>query len=117
MYGLYITIQDKKYPTTPNKIRNGMILASTAAASKASIGYLKQKSDITKSQKLPVSDISFNELKKLSAYLKTEKLLETGICSYKNFDIITIPTKIINKPKTLVGIGDTISSFSIIGAV
>lgn len=117
MFGLYITIQDKHYPISPTKIRNGMILASTAAASKASIGYLKQKSDITKSCGLPVSEISLIELEKLSSYLKTKTLLQKGICSFKNFYIIATPTIIINKPKTLVGMGDTISSFSIIGAV
>ena len=117
MLGLYITVQNKNYPISPEKIRNGMILASTAAASKTLLGYLKQKSDITKSYGLTVSDASIQELKKLSCYLKSTTLLENGICQYRDFDIIATPTIIIDKPKTLVGMGDTISSFSIIGAL
>ena len=117
MLGLYITIQDKNYPISPNKIRNGMILAATAAASKTSIGYLRQKTDILKSYGLPVSNTSIKELQKLGSYLKSKSILEKGICTYQNFNIIAVPTIIIDKPKTLVGMGDTISSFSIIGAL
>ena len=117
MFGLYVTIQNKNYPISPKKIRNGMILASTAAASKASIGHLRKKTDILAYRKKNISTLSLGELEKLSIHLKSEELLKTGICSYKNFDIIAIPATIVEKPKTLVGMGDTISSFSIIGAL
>ncbi len=116
MLGLYITIQDRKYPISPAKIRNGMILAATAAASKAYIGSLTKKSDILQSQKNTVSEKSLSELEKLSEFLNSKTLLQKGFCTYKNLNIIAIPTIIIEKPKTLVGMGDTISSFSIIGA-
>ena len=116
MYGIYITIQDKNFPVSPQKIRNGMILAATAAASKASVGHLKTKEDILSACKTDINEKSLKELEILSKYIKSDNLLKNGICSYKNFDIISIPAKIIEKPKTLVGMGDTISSFSIIGA-
>lgn len=116
MYGIYITIQDKTFLVSPQKIRNGMILAATAAASKASIGHLETKEDILSACKTDINETSLKELEILSKYIKSDNLLKNGICSYKNFDIISIPAKIVEKPKTLVGMGDTISSFSIIGA-
>lgn len=116
MFGLYITIQDKKYKLKPSSNLKGMTLAATAAASKAFIGELSKPEDILKSQGMNVSDIGINELTSLSKHIKNQNLATTGICEYKGFDIIAVPTIIIDKPKTLVGMGDTISSFSIIGA-
>ena len=39
-----------------------------------------------------------------------------GIYEGNEFDVIAIPTIIVPKPKTLVGMGDTISSISLIAA-
>lgn len=116
MFGLYVTIQNKNYPLSPTKNRNGMILAATAAASKASHGQLSQPDDILKSYGMSVSDIGIKELQNLSSHLKKEELLSKGICEYKGFNIIAVPTILIDQPRTLVGMGDTISSFSLIGA-
>ena len=116
MFGLYITVQDKKYSLSPNKNRNGMILAATSAASKALYGQLSKPDYILKSYGMNVSEIGIKELTTLSSHLKKSELLTKGICEYKNFDIIAVPTIIIDQPKTLVGMGDTISSFSLVGA-
>ena len=74
------------------------------------------KSDILEAYGQNVSDIGINELEKLSCFIKDKNLLNKGICEYKGYDIISVPTIIIEKPKTLVGMGDTISAFSLIGA-
>lgn len=116
MFGLYITIQDDNFPISPLANRNGMVLAATAAASKAYTGQLAAPSDILEACGQPVSDIGLKELEQLGKYLKQPELLKKGICKYKEFNIIAIPTIIIEKPKTLVGMGDTISAFSLIGA-
>lgn len=116
MFGLYITIQNKNFPIKPLANRNGMVLAATAAASKAYVGKLSETSDILEAYGQPVSDIGLSELEKLSNYLKQPDLLSKGIACHKDFDIITVPTILIEKPKTLVGMGDTISAFSIVGA-
>ena len=116
MFGLYITVQDKNYRISPQSARNGMTLAATAAASKAYIGKLDKSDHILKSCGMQVSNIGINELEKLSIYVKSPELLSEGICEYKEFNIIAIPTILVDKPKTLVGMGDTISAFSIIGA-
>lgn len=116
MFGLYITIQDKNFSLSPAKNRNGMILAATSAASKAFYGQLSKPQDILKSYGMPVSDIGIKELYNLSLHLKNSCILTKGICEYKGFDVIAVPTILIDHPKTLVGMGDTISSFSLIGA-
>ena len=116
MFGLYITIQNKNFPIKPLANRNGMVLAATAAASKAYVGKLSETSDILEAYGQPVSDIGLSELEKLSNYLKQPDLLSKGIACHKDFDIIAVPTILIEKPKTLVGMGDTISAFSIVGA-
>ena len=43
-------------------------------------------------------------------------LAETGLASTKHFHVIAVPTILIEKPVTLVGMGDTISSLSLVGA-
>ena len=116
MFGLYITIQDKKYPKKAKANLNGMILAATAAASKAFVGKLATKSDILEAYGQNVSEIGLNELENLCDFIKDKTLLSKGICEYRGYNIISVPTIIIEKPKTLVGMGDTISAFSLIGA-
>ena len=43
-------------------------------------------------------------------------LAAAGITEYRGFDLIAVPTILIEKPLTLVGMGDTISSLSLVGA-
>ena len=73
-----------------------------------------------KAKDLEVSDVGLNELQALSnlveADIDTKSLMETGIVSTYNYDLIAVPTILIDKPKTLVGMGDTISSISLVGA-
>jgi ADP-dependent phosphofructokinase/glucokinase len=39
-----------------------------------------------------------------------------GIARYRQWDLIVVPTILIEKPVTLVGMGDTISSISLVAA-
>ena len=41
----------------------------------------------------------------------------TGIGEYAGYDVIAVPTILVEKPVTLVGMGDTISSVSLVGAL
>lgn len=43
-------------------------------------------------------------------------ILEEGIFTNADIEIIAVPTIIIDHPITLVGMGDTISSISLVGA-
>jgi len=117
MFGLYITLQDKNFKISPRQNRKGMILAATAAASKASLGYLEKYQDILAGSQYPVSEIGLRLLKELSLYLGQESIYNRGIGTYKQYDVIAVPTIIIPQPVTLVGMGDTISAFSLTGSV
>jgi ADP-dependent phosphofructokinase/glucokinase len=120
MFGLYLTLQKKNAKRTPLQNRNGMQLAATIAAAKAGTGSIDHKENLLWAKDQEVSDVGLQELSELSRYLKTQfgenKLTETGIFEYKDFDLIAVPTILIDKPVTLVGMGDTISSISLVGA-
>ncbi len=120
MFGLYLTIQKKNFKLTPLQNKNGMALAATIAATKAGTGDIDTPEKLLWSKTKDVSPIGLKELHNLQKYL-TEKfgdnnILTSGVFETGQFDIIAVPTIIIDKPITLVGMGDTISSISLVGA-
>lgn len=116
MFGLYITIQDKKYKITPEANLRGMMLAATVAAGKAGTGSINDAKNLLWAQGKEVSDVGLKELKDLAEHINQPQMLETGIGEIDGFDVIALPTILVEKPVTLVGMGDTISSISLIGA-
>ena len=116
MFGLYVTIQNKKPLIGSNESISGMLAAATAAASKAYLSKLEKKSDLCYAAENHVGNICLSELQKLSDYLNSPELLSSGICNFHNYTVTAIPTIIVEKPKTLVGMGDTISSLSLLCA-
>ena len=116
MFGLYITIQDKGYKIKPEENLRGMMLAATVAAGKAGTGNINEEKNLLWAQGQEVSDVGLNELRDLSEHIKKPELLSHGIAEFDGFDIIAIPTILGEKPVTLVGMGDTISSISLVGA-
>ena len=120
MFGLYVTIQEKGFSVTPLQNRKGMQLAANVAASKAGTGAIDTHDVLLWSKDQKVSDVGLNELKALAETAKevfgANKLVEEGIFVNEIMEIIAVPTIIIEKPVTLVGMGDTISSVSLVGA-
>jgi len=120
MFGLYITVQKKGFRISPIQNRKGMQLAANIAATKAGVGKINSKDILLWSKDKEVSDIGLNELKSLSETVSQQfgknNLLEEGIFINDHIEIIAVPTIIIDKPITLVGMGDTISSISLVGA-
>ena len=114
MFGLYITIQDERYPFDEKQNLKGMMTAAVVSSSKALIGTLDKYEKITKTISYSVSERGVEELKKLSEKLEKSELLQEGCCTLKNYKISAVPTILIDKPKTLVGMGDTISSVSLV---
>ena len=49
-------------------------------------------------------------------YMKRPNMLKTGIADYAECEVIAVPTILVDNPVTLVGMGDTISSISLIGS-
>lgn len=121
MFGLYVTIQKKGFKVTPLQNRKGMQLAANIAATKAGTGAIDSHEILLWSKDKEVSVVGLNELKCLSetvskVYGENNLLFEEGIYTNDTVEIIAVPTIIIDKPITLVGMGDTISSISLVGA-
>ncbi len=120
MFGLYITISKKNAPINPQDNREGMMMAATIAAAKAGTGTIYQKENLLWAHGKEVSDLAIRELQNLAEYIGEKhganELLETGYWEEKDFDLVAVPTIIVDQPVTLVGMGDTISSLSLIGA-
>lgn len=116
-FGIYITICDQNFAVPARKIRSGMILAAVAAASKAQLGKLEKNEDFLAAQESKVSAIGLKMLRELSEFAGQKSLLSTGIGQYKEYKLVIVPTIIVEKPRSLVGMGDTISSLSLVGAL
>ena len=125
MFGLYVTLlrpgTEKDGPAfQPEANRDGMAFAATIAAAKAGTGSIEKEENLLWAQGKEVADHSLKELKALDAFVAERYghtgLAETGIVAAKHFTIVAVPTILIEKPITLVGMGDTISSLSLVGA-
>ena len=121
MFGLYVTLQKKGFKVTPLQNRKGMQLAANIAATKAGTGAINSKDILLWSKDKLVSDVGLNELSGLAELVEKQfsenSLMETGIFENEEIEIIAVPTILIDKPITLVGMGDTISSTSLVGAL
>lgn len=114
MFGLYLTIQDEYYPYSVEQNLKGMMTAAVVSSSKAFVGALEKYEDISKTLGYSVSKTGLKELQNLALSLNKPELTETGTCVFENYKISAVPTILIDKPKTLVGMGDTISSVSLL---
>ena len=119
-FGLYLTLQEKGYRHTPLQTRNGMTLAATIAASKAGTGSIEEEGNLGWACGKPIGAIAEKEITTLAAYLARQdgesRFADHGIHEGETFDLIAVPTIIVENPVTLVGMGDTISSLSLVGA-
>ena len=125
MFGLYVTLlrpgldaEGPAFQAEPN--RDGMVFAATLAAAKAGTGTLEQADGLLWAHGREVADHSLKELGALDAYITQAfgkaGLAESGIVQHAAFTLVAVPTILIDKPVTLVGMGDTISSLSLVGA-
>lgn len=119
-FGLYITLQAKGHRHTPPQTRNGMTLAATIAAAKAGTGSIENEANLLWAQDKPIGAIAVQEIQTLADHLARldglSRLAEEGIHEGEGFDVVAVPTIIVEDPVTLVGMGDTISSLSLVGA-
>ena len=114
MFGLYLTIQNNNFKYSAEQNIKGMLTASVVSSSKAYNGELTKYEHLTKAYGMGASDIGLGELSALSNKLGKPELLEKGICEVDGYVVSAIPTILVDKPKTLVGMGDTISSVSLL---
>lgn len=122
LFGLYITLLRGAEEKDAENTRAGMVMAAMVAASKAGSGALESREDLYWAKGQSVSDVSLSELSDLASLLNSlysvdeEEFVSGGICVHGDMTIVATPTIIVEKPVTLVGMGDTISSLSLIGA-
>lgn len=125
MFGLYVTLlkpdaeaQGSAFQAQAN--RDGMAFAATLAAAKAGTGSLEHADKLLWAHGQSVADQSLKELTALAAHLKDahgiDGVAESGLGACDAFQVVAVPTILIEKPVTLVGMGDTISSLSLVGA-
>ena len=114
MFGLYLTLQDSRFPHSAINNLHGMMTAAVISSSKAYLGALEKYADITTTLKEPVSDIGLKELMSLAEKLNRPELATTGFCEVNGLSVSAVPTILVDKPKSLVGMGDTISSVSLV---
>ena len=113
MFGLYVTLQDSGFKITPEQNLNGMMTAATVAAAKAGTGSID---NLLFAHGNMVSDVGLIEASNLATSIGQNDLEISGIARYRQWDLIVVPTILIEKPITLVGMGDTISSISLVAA-
>ena len=120
MFGLYVTMQDRGFKISPEKNRNGMQLAAIIAAAKAGTGAIHTKDVLLWAKDKEVSNVGLKELEDLAKEVENQfgpnNLVTQGIFTNDDMEIIAVPTIIIDNPVTLVGMGDTISSISLVGS-
>lgn len=113
MFGLYMVLQDSNFKITPEQNLKGMMTAATIAAAKAGTGKID---DLLWAHGREVSDVGLIEISDLATSISQSTLLTEGIGRYRAWDLIVCPTILIEQPVTLVGMGDTISSLSLVAA-
>ncbi len=113
MFGLYMTLQDTNFKISPEQNLKGMMTAATIAAAKAGTGSIDE---LLWAHGREVSDVGLIEADSLAWATGQNDLAQTGIGRYRRWDLIVVPTILIEKPITLVGMGDTISSLSLVAA-
>ena len=123
MFGLFVTLQRPGHPVSPEAARDGMALAAVVSAAKAGTGSIEVTENLLWAHGREVGDTSLVEFERLAGYVAechgpvaAAGLLATGIVRGSDYEMIAVPTILIDKPITLVGMGDTISSLSLLGA-
>lgn len=111
--GYYLALVDAEF-TDGEKCRDGMLFAATLAASRSTIGKVGSYEDILAGLDVPLADKTTERLTALAEELGSPSFIETGIGSKNGRHVVFVPTKVVAKPVLTVGLGDLISSSSLI---
>jgi len=121
-FGCYATLQARSFRCSPEANRLGMLAAAALAAGKAATGSLEHPEALDYVRGRGPSDVGIREMASLAGALGLEgiparEFLESGIQRGDEFDVVAVPTVLVERPVSLVGMGDTISSISLVGAL
>ncbi len=106
-YGYYLALTDYR----GEFVRDALLFAALAAAAKAKLGDVPSIGEVVRAMDVPVNE----RAKPVEEALAREYGMRNGIAEVNGYQLAFIPTKIVAKPKSTVGIGDTISSSAFIG--
>lgn len=113
--GFYICILAKGHPLTLKEHRDALLFASVLAASQALDGKIENLTEAEAGLEVPVSAKGLEDIENFQLYCTGRKLcssdeFEYGYIYGPDHDAVLIPSKVVEKPKATVGIGDTISA-------
>jgi ADP-dependent phosphofructokinase/glucokinase len=113
--GFYICILVKGHPLTLKEHRDVLLFSSILAAAKAVRGDIGNFMEAEVGLEVPISNDGIESLDDFKLYCVDRKLctleeFEYGYIYGPDHDAVIIPTKVVNKPKATVGIGDAISA-------
>ena len=106
-YGYYLALTSYK----GEFVRDALLFAALAAAAKAKLGDVPSINEVVNAMDVPVNE----RVKPVEEALVREYGMAKGIAEVDGYQLAFIPTKIVAKPKSTVGIGDTISSSAFVG--
>lgn len=113
--GYYICTLAKGHPLTLKEHRDSLLFSSTLAATKALKGKVENMEDVKAGLEVPVSARGLEDLENFKLYCTGRKFCSPDEFGYgyiygPTHDAVIIPSKVVEKPKATVGIGDTISA-------
>ena len=116
--GFYLVLSSPITEPQIHRRRNSLILASHNAAKKAEKGEIESY-DILLASDYLVSNEGIKQLVALENYLDKEfqvksNFSQNGFFNTPNFTLVGIPSIVVETPKHVVGLGDTISLISIL---
>lgn len=113
--GFYICILAKGHPLTLKEQRDALLFSSVLAATQALNGKIEDLTEAEAGLEVPVSAKGLEDLENFKLYCTGRKLcspdeFEYGYIYGPDHNAILIPSKVVDRPKATVGIGDTISA-------
>jgi len=110
MYNYCFVLLSRKYGSSPEKVRDGLLFSLLCAAVKAEKGSVSSIDEI-KHAKAEINMSGFLEIRKArKEFALCPGFLESGIADMGDHFLVVVPTKIASKLKSTVGLGDVVSS-------
>ncbi|NJE06265.1 ADP-specific glucokinase [Thermococcus sp. M36] len=106
-YGYYLALTEYR----GDFVRDALLFAALAAAAKAKLGDVGRIDDVAKAMDVPVNE----RAKPVGEALVKEYSMKKGVAEVNSYQLAFVPTKIVARPRSTVGIGDTISSSAFVG--
>ncbi len=113
--GFYICVLAKGHPLTLKEHRDSLLFSSTLAAAKALGGDIGSLDEVETGLNVPISEKGIEDIENFKLYcvgkrLCTSEEFEYGYMYGADHDAVIVPSKVVEKPKATVGIGDAISA-------